>query len=167
MGVIFDLDQTLINSAPAEQLRRNREWSRVYKLVPQLKPFEGIEDVLNELRNKGIQSAVVTASPRSYCEKILAYWNWSFDVIVCYHDTQLRKPHPEPINLAIQKMGSDREAVFSVGDDPKDIQASKKAGITALGALWGTGNREGLIQSNPDLLFETPHELLHFVKGVF
>ena len=38
MGIIFDLDQTLINSLPALELKRQRRWADVYPLIPILRP---------------------------------------------------------------------------------------------------------------------------------
>lgn len=83
-AVILDLDLTLIASAQAEPLRRDRAWPQVYRLIPQLAPYEGIGELLEALRAAGIKIAVVTSSPRPYCERILGHWSWTADATVCY-----------------------------------------------------------------------------------
>lgn len=138
MAIIFDLDQTLIDSSSAEQLRnRGGNWGTVYGMIPTLTPYAGIPELLKELEARSIPYGIVTSSPSSYCSRVVRHWGWSVSFMICYHDTQRRKPHPDPINLAIQRLGAPKENIISVGDDARDIEASKKAGVVSLGVLWG------------------------------
>ncbi|WP_084781218.1 HAD family hydrolase [Paenibacillus sp. D9] len=164
MGIIFDLDQTLIESHTAEALRRARNWTVVYGMVPQLSPFEGIHELLTELDNSSVPYGIVTSSPSSYCSRVINHWKWNVRCTVCYHDTTRKKPHPDPINLAVSKLGVPREAVISIGDDPNDILASRSAGVASAGVLWGARNRHALIDSKPDFLFETTAEMAAFLR---
>ena len=50
MGVIFDLDQTLIDSSIAVEERRKRNWEKVYSLIPNFKVFEGVNDIIQLLK---------------------------------------------------------------------------------------------------------------------
>lgn len=165
MGVIFDLDQTLIESHTAEQYRKARKWDIVYGMVPKLVPFEGIHELLSELNLNSIPYGIVTSSPTSYCSRIIKHWNWNVHFTVCYHDTARRKPSPDPIDLAVRKLELPKESIISIGDDPNDIIASKSAGITSAGALWGAKDRTALINSNPNYLFETIEEMTEFLRG--
>ncbi|KHF28368.1 HAD family hydrolase [Paenibacillus sp. 3LSP] len=164
MAVIFDLDQTLIDSSAAEPLRRAREWSRVYNMIPQLLPFPGINDMLKLLDQKNIPYSIVTSSPSSYCSRVIHYWKWKVHSTVCYHDTQRRKPHPDPMNLAVTKLGVPKELVVSVGDDARDVEAAKSAGIISVGALWGAENKSELLASSPDFLFDKVDQLVQFLN---
>jgi len=75
---IFDLDQTLVDSNKASGLRKNRQWSKVYSMIPELMPFCGVNDFLSTLNRRGAEIAIVTSSPRPYCERIISYWGLDY-----------------------------------------------------------------------------------------
>lgn len=156
--IIFDLDQTLIDSLSIKQLRDNRQWKLVYTKIPQLYPYKGINELLKKLKNK-VPLGIVTSSPKSYCQKILDHNKWNFDTIVCYHDTINHKPHPEPILTAINNIGGKKENVISIGDEAKDIIASKRAGVISIAALWGTAEMVDLLGAGPTYISKTVEEL--------
>jgi len=158
--VIFDLDQTLVDSSCAEQDRKNREWSKVYSKIPTMRCYDGIHDILRYLVEKKIIIVILTSSPRVYCEKVLQYFNIKPDFIVAYHDVKLHKPNPESINLVIEKFNiQNPKSVLHIGDDPKDTFASKAAGVISGGALWGNRDNSELLKSYPDLLFGKPSDI--------
>jgi HAD superfamily hydrolase (TIGR01549 family) len=159
MGVIVDLDLTLIDSQRAEPLRKAKRWPDVYKLIPQFVAYDGISGLMTELVELGIPVCVVTSSPRPYCVRVLEHFKWQGVQTVCYHDTQRHKPYPDPILIGLQRLGIQADEAISVGDDPKDIAAAKAAHVYSIGALWGTLDRQSLINSNPDVLCETVEEL--------
>ena len=61
MGVIFDLDQTLVESLVATQDRRSRNWNTVYSKIPQFKVYDEIIRVLKFLDEKNIPVCIVTS----------------------------------------------------------------------------------------------------------
>jgi len=164
MAIIFDLDQTLIDSSAAEHLRSNRQWGTVYGMIPTLTPYEGIPELLRELEKRSIPYGIVTSSPSSYCNRVLQHWGWNTSFMVCYHDTQRRKPYPDPINLAIQKSGASSNTIISVGDDARDIEASKQAGVASVGVLWGAKDHHKLVGSKPDYLLHSVAELTKLIE---
>jgi HAD superfamily hydrolase (TIGR01509 family) len=167
MGLIIDLDLTLIDSQQAEPLRKKRQWQNVYSIVPQLRPYEGITELLLELNQLGVPICIVTSSPEPYCNRIIAHWKWVGIKTVCFYDTKRRKPYPDPILLALKRINVRAEDAILVGDDPKDIIASKTAGVYAVGALWGTLNRQTLIEAQPDTLCETVSDLRALIFSRF
>src|SRR5213080_1443485 len=116
MGVIIDLDLTLVDSQAAESLRRARRWPQVYELIPQFTVYDGIHDLVADLTIAKIPICVVTSSPRSYCERTLKHFEWTGVETVCYHDTTLHKPNPAPILLALKKLQLQPAQALSVGD---------------------------------------------------
>ena len=163
MGVIFDLDQTLIESAPAEPLRKARKWPEVYKIIPELQPYDGISELLEILSLSGIPLCIVTSSPSSYCQRVISYWKWKIDATVCFHDTKNKKPHPEPIFLGIKKMNVLKDKVVVIGDDAKDIYAAQRAGVYSVAVMWGANDKEGLLKSKPNKVFAEVLELKEFL----
>ncbi|RFM34466.1 HAD family hydrolase [Chitinophaga silvisoli] len=166
-GVIFDLDQTIVDSSIAEKFRNTGKWEQVYPLIRDFVLYPGVQGALVYLRQKGIPFAIVTSSPSKYCGKITDHFDIICDNKVCYHDTTRRKPHPDPINLAIQRMGVDPGKILSLGDLPKDIQASKAAGAISVACLWGSFNTAALRASEPHYIVERSEELPDFLKRFF
>lgn len=165
MPIIFDLDQTLIDSTVAESFRDARKWDKVYPLIPEFKVYPVIDEMIQYLNDKDIGIAVVTSSPRPYCDRVIRHFKWNIPVTVCYHDTIRKKPDPEPIILAMERLKAKGKLFLSVGDQDVDVTASKQAGITCIAALWGTKNKSGLIGSKPDIIVKSPQELFnHIIK---
>ena len=83
------------------------------------------------------------------------------DVVVTHEDTSRHKPDPEPVLLAVEKLGGiPAEAVY-VGDSPFDIGAAKAAGVYAVAVGWGGIHLdERLLAEEPDAFVRTPEELL-------
>lgn len=164
MAVIFDLDQTLIDSSSAEKKRSAREWYSVYEMIPNLTQYEGINDIIQLLNANGIPVAIVTSSPEPYCKRVIAQWNWTIDAIVCFHCTKNRKPHPDPILLAVKRLNLESaDEVVSIGDHSKDIIASKAAGVFSIGCSWGIGDDSELKAAKPDLMLENIADLRTFL----
>lgn len=61
--VIFDFDQTLVNTSPVEALRAARQWRGVMAQAPKLAVYDGVSELLAALHEKGQPLAIVTKSP--------------------------------------------------------------------------------------------------------
>lgn len=120
-SLIFDLDQTLIDSRHIEYLRRSRKWSMVYRKIPNILAYDGINEVLSITRDNGIKLAIVSSSPLSYVQRVVRHFEWSFDFTVCYHDTTQHKPHPAPFIEAADRLKIAAMDCWAIGDDPKDV----------------------------------------------
>lgn len=159
MGILIDLDQTLIDSQLAEPYRKSREWPTVYKLIPRLKPYSGMSELLKELNSLNVPICIVTSSPQTYCQRVVAHNGWHIQAMVCYHDTKKRKPYPDPILLGLQKLQRSACDVVSIGDAAKDTEAARNAHVCSIGSLWGSLEPDQLIDSKPDILCATVTDL--------
>lgn len=100
--------------------------------------YEGVPEMLAELRDRGVAMGVVTGKSRRAfaatcrCLPIERY----FEVVVLEDDVPAAKPDPRGIVRALEAMGrAPHEAVY-VGDTPMDVEAGQRAGTTAASALW-------------------------------
>ena len=135
-GLIFDLDQTLVDSSIALEARRRRDWSTVYSIIPQFKVYDGVKDALSIARSKGLKIAIVSSAPRSYVVKVLSYHNIPYDVIVGYHDASAPKPSGEPMLQALRQMSLNPCEVLSFGDKACDMTSSRSVGVDFVACLW-------------------------------
>jgi HAD superfamily hydrolase (TIGR01549 family) len=162
-AILFDLDDTLIDSRTLREARGRKAWDEVYARLAELQPFPTApHEVPGRLRRIGFKVGVVTASPRPYANQILAMFGIDVDVLVTGSDGHPAKPDPSSINAAVGDLGDDRAEVAYVGDLSSDHKAAALAGVTSVGALWaypGGGSPAEWLKQWPDLALSSP-ELL-------
>lgn len=163
-NIIFDLDLTLVDTTVCEQARHERNWQLVYSLIPQCTMYEGIENVLSIIRKFNIKTCIVSTSPRTYIEKLVAQFNIPCQWIVSYHDAKPIKPHPAQMLKALELMGVDAKTVVSFGDRVIDIQASNAAGIESVACFWGTKEKSELLKSGYSHAIINPSEILTLIR---
>ncbi len=83
----------------------------------------------------------------------------SFRARVCSGDTQHKKPHPEPLNMALECIGLDAAHCVYVGDSPEDMHMARSAGVRAIGVLGPFPTEKRLRAAKPDLLLTSLAEL--------
>jgi pyrophosphatase PpaX len=156
-----------------EQMRRLDptrvdELVRVYRehnepLQAELLSCAGVVGVLDELRAQGRRLGVVTAKRRATVALALQAVPelGVFDAVVGCDDTERLKPDPEPIVLALERLGARPSDAAYVGDSPFDVRAGKAAGTFTVAVGWGNIHpRERVESEGPDAYVETPEELL-------
>lgn len=162
--VIFDLDQTLVDTEPFQHLRRPGGWNTLMKQLAKVEVYDGVHELLDELQSQARPLAIVTKSPDMIPRGLIKLHNWPIPHVVGFHNVEgLHKPHPRGLLLAINAAGADPRDVVHVGDRPEDTEAARAAGVIAIGAAWGLADASELKASEPDELFETVEELSRFV----
>lgn len=134
-GIIFDLDMTLVDTSSLQTMRDHRLWNQVYQNISKTKIYDGVLNLLDELKGR-VKAGIVTSSPRTYAERVIDYHGLNIPLLTAYHDTQKHKPHADPILDGILKLGLKPHEVISIGDEEKDIIASNNAGATSVLARW-------------------------------
>ena len=129
-----------------------------------LEAFDELLELLPGLRAEGRKLGIVTAKRHRTVDLALARFPAlasSFDVVVAHEDTDRHKPEPDPVLLAVEKLGGSPEEAAYVGDSPFDIGAAKAAGVFAIAVGWGGIHPdERLLAQEPDAFVRTPEELL-------
>ena len=128
-----------------------------------LRTFDGIPEMILRLRRRGARLGVVTAKIRPTMElgfeHVPLERDW-FEVLVAKEDTRRHKPHPEPLLLALERMGAAAGEAIYVGDSPFDIRAAHAAGVTAAAAAWGDiFSRDVLVAERPHVVFDSPDQV--------
>ncbi|MGD9572435.1 MAG: HAD family hydrolase [Thermoleophilia bacterium] len=139
-----------------------REWNHA-NTAALLLPYEGVQEVLRELKNAGVLLGIVTSKSRDAVDlawDVLPWCRELFDVEITADDTTLHKPDAEPVLAGLDRLGVTTEGACYVGDAPFDIQAGKAAGVTAIAVTWGFFPPSDLEAEAPDVICATPAELL-------
>ena len=87
-----------------------------------------------------------------------------FAARVCSGDTLRKKPHPEPLRLALRQMKLDPPACVYVGDAPQDVEMARRAGVRAIGVLGPFPTEKRLRAARPDFLMVSIDELPDVLK---
>ena len=166
-GVIFDLDQTIVDSSIAEKQRSVRNWNEVYSLIPSFKMYEGIRELITELSLNNFKIAIVTSSPGIYADKVLKHFHIEYDVKVCFHDVYRRKPFADQYLKAMQSLGLNPVSTYTLGDRAIDIQAAHNAKIISCACYWGTNEEYLLRNSSSTYNFNTVLEAINFFRSIY
>ena len=137
--------------------------AHVVPLHAELEYCSGMYEMLVELKARSFQLGLVTA-------KHLAMVRLAFDAlpelseffveIVTGEETEHHKPSPEPLFLALDRLGADPGDTAYVGDSPFDVEAAKAAGLRSIAVTWGgIHGEERLRAAGPDAIVSTPAEL--------
>jgi pyrophosphatase PpaX len=124
-------------------------------------PFPAVADTLAWARAQGYPTAIVTSKGRGMTARSLQHVGLAdaFDTVVTFEETERHKPLPDPVWLALERLGARPEAALFVGDSPHDMHAGRAAGVTTAAALWGPFSRDELAVATPDHWMSGFHEL--------
>jgi len=118
-----------------------------------------VRTALEILRARGARLGIVTGSREGTFAPLRADGLMDFfSVVVTGRDVARRKPDPEGLLKCTQALGVEPSEAVYVGDTPADIQASRAAGMAAVGVLSGAGDSGGLSAEGPDRII---HSLAH------
>jgi pyrophosphatase PpaX len=123
----------------------------------------GMDEVLVQLRDEGRRLGIVTAKRRQTVELAFARIpiEHLFETVVGGDETMKHKPDPEPLLLALDRLGAAPDEAVYVGDAPFDVKAAKAAGLYSVGVSWGGIHGRGRLEAEePDALVDTTEELL-------
>ena len=87
-----------------------------------------------------------------------------FAARVCSGDTLRKKPHPDPLRLAMRQMKLDPSACVYVGDAPQDVEMARRAGVRAIGVLGPFPTERRLRAARPEFLIGSIEELPDVLK---
>ncbi len=132
--------------------------------IHELKPIPGIKEALTELQSEGYKLGIITSNSQENVNQFLKINNLDhlFDFI--YSGITIFGKKTIINNVLRQKQLKPQEVIY-VGDETRDIEASKKANIQVIAVTWGFNSPEVLAKQNPNFLVDEPHKLLKVIKS--
>jgi pyrophosphatase PpaX len=129
--------------------------------------IKGVPRILARLKSRH-RLGLVTSGDRDRVTRQLREFKLTrlFSARVCSGDTPRKKPHPEPLRLALQKMRLPPGDCVYVGDSPEDIEMAKRAGVRAIGVLGPFPTEKRLRAAKPQLLLNSIEELTAALDSV-
>ena len=147
------------------------ECCRIYDDVKlsNIEPYPHVRETLEKLRNMGLKLAVVTDAMNGHALSRLrkAGLLRFFDVVVSADMTGKRKPEPDSIKLALQKLGVDAREAILVGDSVRrDIEAGKKLGMVTVYAAYGDRNFFEDKSEQADFTLREVRRLVNIIRNI-
>ena len=128
--------------------------------------FDGIEAMLGDLEARDLPWGVVTNKASRFTTPLakLIGFTGRAACVVSGDTTPHAKPHPAPLLHDAALCQVDPAACLYVGDDLRDVQAGRAAGMKTLAVTWGyLGDGEPVHEWGADAVIATPPEVLHHV----
>ena len=125
--------------------------------------FDGVAELLDAIEAAGSRWGIVTNKPEYLARQVLPALGWETRSAILIGGDTLpeRKPHPLPLLHAAAELGVAIDDCVYVGDDRRDIDAARAAGMKSVVALWGYRPEGDDPQAwGGDVLVETARGLL-------
>jgi len=125
------------------------------------RPYEGIKEVLEKLKDKGILTAVVSNKADYAVEKLCQeYFDGLFDYSVGDQEGMRRKPYPDSLNSVLEHFGAKPNEAVYIGDSEVDYQTAQNAGVDIIMVSWGFREEDYLISIGAEKIIHEPYEIL-------
>ena len=127
--------------------------------------YDGIMDAVVGLHTAGCRMAIVTSKVGFMAERALVHTGLAsyMQCVIASDSTTKHKPDPEPVLVALERLGAGPEESIFVGDSPYDMQAARAAGVHALGVSWGAFTEDALLEAGAEAMIRQPSELVPYI----
>jgi phosphoglycolate phosphatase len=182
-GVRRLMEQAIPDGAANPHFEATFATFRQYYMLHSLdttKPYDGIPELIHELKERGCQLAVVSNKMMAATQQLVAHFFPEIDVAIGEHEAEgiRKKPAPDTVIAALQQLGvgdgqltvdtmptanSQKLQAVYVGDSDVDIATARNAGLPCISVLWGFRNRDFLLAHGATTLIEKPSDILTFL----
>ena len=127
--------------------------------------FDGLTETLAGFAQQGVHWGVMTNKPKRYTDALMAALKLDTDAcaVVSADEVAHAKPEPDGLLLACQRAGVAAAHCWYVGDDKRDIDAGRAAGMKTVAAAWGYQGDYALSTWDADFTCAHPTDLLKLI----
>ena len=173
-GVRRLMEQAIPDGAANPDFEATFATFRQYYMLHSLdttKPYDGIPELIHELKQHGCQLAVVSNKMMAATQQLVAHFFPEIDVAIGEHEAEgiRKKPAPDTVIAALQQLevgqqpkNQQPKAVY-VGDSDVDIATARNAGLPCISVLWGFRNRDFMQAHGATTFVEKPADILTFL----
>lgn len=167
-GLIAAAFGILPDDADYEELRDGFLLHYEAGLAVKSRLFDGIAELLDRLEHLGLRWGIVTNKASRFTNVLVPQIGLGHARCVVSGDTTAySKPHPAPLLEAAERLLLSPEQCWYVGDDLRDIQAGRAAGMPTVAAAWGYCGHAEPSTWEADLLLRHPTELLNLIQSQY
>lgn len=124
-----------IDKSVEEIINYRSEMAKRKVIESDLMPIEGIKELLNDLKDKNIPTAIASSSPRDFIEVVVSKFELDnyFSCILSGEEVENGKPAPDIYVETAKKLGIPSEECIVIEDSKNGVLAAKKAGMKCIG----------------------------------
>lgn len=129
------------------------------------KPYDGILEMLAELKRRGCRLAVVSNKMMAATQELCRhFFPDTIEVAIGENEAEgiRKKPAPDTVFAALRQLGVGKEGAVYVGDSDVDIQTARNSGLPCISVLWGFRDRDFLLQHGAETFASTPQDIKVF-----
>ena len=150
----------------AKWAEADRLWTLAYaRENPQLLP--GARRIVQTL-DREFDLGIVTSGNRRRVRRQLREFRLVeyFSACVCHEDAPRRKPHPAPLELALERLRANPADCVYVGDTAEDIEMARRAGVRPIGVLGPFPTSDRVRAARPDAILRSIRELPAYLRSL-
>ena len=166
-GIRYALECAVVDGTPSETIN---EMLPIFKehydvhCLDNTCPYDGILDAMKKLKEKGYKMAIVSNKIDSAVKELNEkFFKEYVDVAIGETPGTKRKPAPDMVEQALNKLGSTKEEAIYIGDSEVDLQTARNSNLPCISVLWGFRDRDYLIEQGATTFAETPEELVQLL----
>ena len=130
------------------------------------KPYDGIVELLEELKKRGIKTAVVTNKMHEAAAEIVElFFGGLIDITIGQSENIPPKPAPDSVFLALERLGVSKENAVYIGDSEVDCITAKNSGIPCIGVTWGFRDRGVLEENGAEFIVDKAESIIELISG--
>ena len=130
-------------------------------------PYDGVTGLLERLREKGIQTAVVSNKLHEAAVSLCTdNFGDRIDCIAGACGEKDRKPCPDNVFKCMNILSAEGASTVYVGDSEVDIKTAENAGLKCVSVLWGFRTKEELVPFGGKIFISSPCELLDAIENL-
>ena len=131
------------------------------------KPYDGIMGVLKELHGLGRKLGIVSNKMQDAVTELNEkFFSQYVSVAIGESATVRRKPSPDSVLLAMERLDARSDRTAYVGDSEVDILTARNAGLPCVSVLWGFRDREFLLEKGATCVVDAPCKLPDALDGL-
>ena len=128
------------------------------------KPYDGVIDLIKELRNRGYKTAVVSNKAHGAVQDLcVQYFPGLFDLAIGERPEIAKKPAPDMVNMALEQLQVTREKAVYIGDSDVDVATARNSELDMIAVDWGFRTREFLVEQGARTIVSKPAEIMNYV----
>ena len=128
--------------------------------------FGGVAELLAGIDAAGMAWGIVTNKPARFTDPLIPQIGLAHAGCIISGDTTPHaKPHPAPLLEGARRLGIAPEHCWYVGDDLRDVEAGRAAGMVTVACAWGYCGAIEPGSWGADFLLDTPADLLDTLRG--
>ena len=147
-GAVYLIHACVPEGMDEERIRELIAWYKPYYDAHcriETRPYPGIPELMAELKAKGVKQAIISNKPDPAVQELAAeFFPGLLETAVGESERVRRKPDPDAVLAAVERMGLQKEDCVYIGDTEVDLATARNAGMDVIAVSWGFRSEEHL-----------------------